>query len=130
MAPRLFLPTARQTNWLLIVGFLSLGEAFYLRYLVIENSPVAQACQAGIQAGLDTWTCWSRKLAIVLFRHSVFGWSAVAAGVLNLVHPSILLFSFALVATAFGLVLHDTSLAGLAAALMMLSLARRAPEAE
>jgi hypothetical protein len=27
----LFLPTARQTNWLLIVGFLSLGQAFYLR---------------------------------------------------------------------------------------------------
>jgi hypothetical protein len=126
MAPRLFLPTARQTNWLLIVGFLSLGQAFYLLYLVIENSQVAQSCQAG----LDTWVCWSRKLAIGLFRHSVFGWSAVAASVLNLVHPSIVLFSFALIATAFGLVLHDASLAGLAAALLMLSLARRAPEPE
>ena len=28
----LFLPTARQTNWLLIIAFLSLGEALYLRY--------------------------------------------------------------------------------------------------
>ena len=27
MQPRLFLPTARQTNWLLIVGFVAVGEA-------------------------------------------------------------------------------------------------------
>jgi hypothetical protein len=111
---------------LLIAGFLALGEAFYLRYIVIESPQVAQGCQAG----LNTWTCWSRELAVVLFRHSVFGWSAVALAVLNLLHPSIVLFSLALVATAFGLVLHDTGLAGLAAALMMLSLARRAPEPE
>ena len=48
---RLFLPTARQTNWLMAVGFLALGEALYLRYLGVENSQVALACQAG----LDTW---------------------------------------------------------------------------
>ena len=30
MPVRLFLPTARQTNWLLIVGFLALGEAVQL----------------------------------------------------------------------------------------------------
>ncbi len=35
----LFRPTARQTNWLLIVGFLALGEALYLRYLAIEHAP-------------------------------------------------------------------------------------------
>ena len=33
----LFLPTARQTNWLLIVAFLSVGEALYIRYMAIEN---------------------------------------------------------------------------------------------
>ena len=32
MPPRSFLPTARQTNWLLVIGFLALGEALYLRY--------------------------------------------------------------------------------------------------
>src|SRR3984957_14241818 len=36
MRPRLFLPTARQTNWLLLIGALALGEALYLRYLAIE----------------------------------------------------------------------------------------------
>jgi hypothetical protein len=126
METKLFLPSARQTNWLLIVAFLSLGEAFYLRYLVIENSQLAQACDAGLQ----TWTCWSRKLTIALFRQSVFGWSALIAAVLNLLHPSILLLCCAIAFTAFGLVLHDTTLAGIAAGLMMLSLARRAPEPE
>ena len=36
MQSRLFLPTARQTNWLLLVGLLSLGEALYLRYLAMS----------------------------------------------------------------------------------------------
>jgi hypothetical protein len=126
MPVRLFLPTARQTNWLLIVGFISLGEALYLRYLGIENSQVAQACQAG----LNTWLCSTFKLVIVLFMHSVFGWSAIAAALLNLVRPSLVLLAFALVATTFGLVLHNTALSGLAAALLMLSLARPAPAPE
>ena len=51
MHPPLFLPTARQTNWLLIVGFLALGQALYLRYLAIEHAPVSLACQGG----LETW---------------------------------------------------------------------------
>jgi len=126
MPVRLFLPTARQTNWLLIVGFLSLGEALYLRYLGIENSQVARACQAG----LDTWLCSTSKLAISLFMHSAFGWCAIAAALLNLVRPSLALLASALIATTFGLVLHDTDLCGLAAALLMLSLARPAPAPE
>jgi hypothetical protein len=126
MSARLFLPTARQTNWLLIVGFLSLGEALYLRYLGIENSQMSLACRAG----LNTWVCSTLKLLIDLFMHSVFGWSAIAAALLNLMRPSLVLLSFALIATAFGLVLHNTGLSGLAAALLMLSLARPAPATE
>jgi hypothetical protein len=122
----LFLPTARQTNGLLIIGLLALGEALYLRYQVIENSQLSFACQSG----LDTWTCSSRKLVIFLFMHAVFGWSAVAASTLHLLHPSLVLLSFALVATALGLVLHNAGLSGFAAALLMLSLARPAPAAE
>jgi hypothetical protein len=40
------------------------------------------------------------------------------------------LFSFTLLVTAFGLVLHNTGLSALAAALMILSLARPAPVTE
>jgi hypothetical protein len=126
MQARLFCPTARQTNWLLIVGFLALGEALYLRYLAIEHGQVALACQAG----LDTWLCTTFRLTIVLFNHVVFGWVALAAALLNLVRPSLVLVAIGLAATAFGLVLHNAGLAGLAAALLILSLARPAPQPE
>ncbi len=125
MQPRLFLPTARQTNWLLLIALLSLGEALYLRYLAIQYPQVSLACQAG----LDTWLCATFRLVIVLFNHSVFGWVALAAAVLNLLRPSIALVSIGLAAAAFGLVLHNANLAGIATALLMLSLARPAPAA-
>jgi hypothetical protein len=125
MQPRLFLPTARQTNWLLLIALLSLGEALYLRYLAIEYPQVSLACQAG----LDTWLCATFRLVIVLFNHSVFGWVALAAAVLNLLRPSIALVSIGLAAAAFGLVLHNANLAGIATALLILSLARPAPAA-
>ena len=126
MQSRLFLPTARQTNWLLLIDLLALGEALYLRYLAIEYAQVSLACQAG----LDTWLCGTFRLVIVLYNYSVFGWVALAAALLNLLRPSIILLSVGLAAAAFGLVLHNAGLAGLAAALLILSLARPAPAAE
>ena len=121
----LFLPTARQTNWILAVGFLSVGEALYLRYLAIENSTVSLACQAG----LDTWLCSTFRLTIVLFNHQVFGAIALAAALLNLLRPSLVLVTLALAAAAFGIVLHNADLAALAAGILILSLARPAPAA-
>jgi hypothetical protein len=121
----LFLPSARQTNWLLIIGFLALGEALYLRYLAIEYATVSLACQGGLQ----TWLCASFRMVIALYNKGVFGWVALAAALLNLLRPSIVLVSIAVAAAAFGLVLHNAGLAGLAAALLILSLARPAPAA-
>lgn len=118
-----FFPTARQTNWLLIIGFLAIGEALYLRYLAIEYAPVSLACQGGLQS----WLCRSFRTVIVLYNHSVFGWVALAAAALNLMRPSIFLMTIAIAAAGFGLVLHNTDLSGLAAALLILSLARPAP---
>ncbi len=126
MPAKLFLPSARQTNWLLMVGFAALGQALYLRYLAIEYAQVSLACQGG----LDTWLCATFRLTIVLYNHAVFGWIALIAALLNLLRPSLVLVTIALVATGFGLVLHNAGLAGLAAALLMLSLARPAPAPE
>jgi hypothetical protein len=123
----LFLPTARQTNWLLIVGFLALGEALYLRYMALENNTVALACQGG---DVDTWLCATFRLTIVLFNHRVFGIVALVAALLNLLRPSIVLVAFALAASAFGIVLHNADLSGLAAGVLILSLARLAPASE
>ena len=126
MPPRLFLPSARQVNWLLAIGFLAVGQALYLRYLAIEYAPVALACQAG----LDTWLCATFRLTIALFNHSAFGFLAVIAAALNLLRPSIVLVAVGLAASGFGLVLHNANLAGLAVALLILSLARPAPTPE
>jgi hypothetical protein len=126
MQSSLFLPSARQTNWLLLVGLLSLGEALYLRYFAIEYAQVSLACQAGLQ----TWLCATFRLVIVLYNHSVFGWVALGVALLNLLRPSMVLVSIGLAASGFGLVLHNGNLAGLATALLILSLARPAPAAE
>jgi hypothetical protein len=126
MQPQLFLPNARAINWLLVVGFLAVGEALYLRYLAVEYAPVALACQAG----LATWLCTTFKVTIVLFNHSAFGWVAVIAALLNLLRPSIVLVALALAAAGLGLVLHNADLSAVAVALLIVSLARPAPAAE
>ncbi len=120
---RLFMPTARQTNWLIAAGLLSVGYALYLRYLAVELSSVGLACQAGSQ----TWLCLTRKVVIALFGHSVFGYVAMAAALLNLLRPSLALFGLGLVAAGFGIVLYNVGLSALAAGLLILSLARPAP---
>ncbi len=125
MRPR-FLPSARTTNWLLTIGFAALLGAFYLRYLVVENSTVGLACDAG----RDSAVCHARFVASRLFRAQVFGFVALGAALLNLIRPALPLFAIAIVATAFGLVLYNTSLAGLAAGLMIMSFARPAREQE
>jgi hypothetical protein len=122
----LFLPTARQTNWLLVIGFLAVGEALYLRFLAIENPPVALGCQGG----LKTWLCTSWQLSIVLFRHEVFGVVAFAVALLNLLRPSLVLVALTLAVAGFGVVLHNVDLSALAVGLLILSLARPAPAPE
>ena len=122
----LFLPTARQTNWLLIIAFASVGQALYLRYMAIENLNVELTCQAG----LKSWLCTAFHVSIALYNHYVFGAVALAAALLNLVRPSIALVAIALAASALGIVLHNPELSALAAAVLILSLARSAPATE
>jgi hypothetical protein len=122
----LFLPTARQTNWLVVIGFLALGEALYLRFMAIENANMARACQGG----LSTWLCSTYRVTIPLFQHEVFGAFALAIALLNLMRPSVVLMGLALAAAGFGLVLHNVDLAALAVGVLILSLARRAPASE
>jgi hypothetical protein len=121
MAARpLFTPTARQTNWLIVLGLGSLGYALYLRYLAVELSSVGLACQGGLQ----TWLCSTRALAMTLFNHSVFGWVALGAAIINLIRPTLPVFALGLAAAAFGVVLYNVGLSALAVALLILSFAR------
>ncbi len=123
---KLFLPSARATNYLLIVGFCSLGYALYLRYFAIEQTPVSLACEGG----LNTWLCFTRHIAIMLFTYSVFGWTGLVVASINLLRPSLLLFAVALSIACFGVVLYNVGLSAMALGLLLLSFARRAPESE
>jgi hypothetical protein len=124
MTPRLlFLPNSRQLNWLIVIAFLCVGQALYLRHMALENSVTSLACRAG----LDTWLCSSFRTAIVFYEHEIFGGVALIAALLNLIRPSLVLFALALAALSFGLVLHNADLSALAAGALILSLARPAP---
>jgi hypothetical protein len=112
-----------QVQWLLIVGFLTVGSALYLRYLAIEFSTVALACDAGLQ----TMICKSRMVATSLFKNSVFGTTALVIAVLHVMRPSIVLLTGGLIAAGLGIVLYNVVLSGLAVGLLILGFARPAP---
>jgi hypothetical protein len=115
--------TPYQVQWLLVVGLLSVGYAIYLRYLAIEFSTVALACDAGLQ----TLLCKTRILATTLFKNSVFGIAALVIAGLNLIRPSIVLLTGGVIAAGFGIVLYNVELSGIAIGLLILGFARPAP---
>ncbi len=115
--------TPYQVQWLLIVGFSTVGYALYVRYLAIEFSQTSLACDAGLQ----TMLCKTRSLATYLFRNSVFGVVALVIATLHLIRPSIVLLTGGLIAAGFGMVLYNIGLSGLAIGLLILGFARPAP---
>jgi hypothetical protein len=119
----LFRPNARQLNWLLIAAFLSVGYALYIRYMVIEQSRVSLECEGGLR----TWLCFTRTVFLYVFQNGLFGLFALGAAIVNLIRPSMLPLTIALVAGGFGIVLYNVEMSALAAGLLILSLARPAP---
>ena len=115
--------TPYQVQWLMLVGFLTVGYALYLRYLAIEFSTVALACDAGLRSML----CQARALATVLYKNSVFGIVALIIAALHVLRPSIVLITGALIAAGLGIVLYNIVLSGLAIGLLILGFARPAP---
>jgi hypothetical protein len=131
MNPTVFAPkkkkpfrlTPYQVQFLLIVGFVTVGYALYLRYLAVEFAQVALACDAGLQ----TLLCQSRLVATYLFKHSVFGSVAIVIATLHVIRPSIVLLTGGLIAAGLGIVLYNVALSGIAVGLLILGFARLAP---
>ena len=115
--------TPYQVQFLLVVGFVTVGYALYLRYLTVELSTVALACDAGLQS----LQCKARALATALFKNSVFGIVALIIATLHLMRPSIVLLTGGLIAAGLGIVLYNIVLSGLAVGLLILGFARPAP---
>jgi hypothetical protein len=123
MKKKPFRLTPYQVQFLLVVGFATVGYALYLRYLAIEFSQVSLACDAGLQTVL----CKARSTATALFKNSVFGTVALVIAVLNLMRPSIVLLTGGVIAAGLGIVLYNIVLSGIAIALFILGFARPAP---
>jgi hypothetical protein len=123
-APRLFLPSKLAMAIIAGVGVAALGAALFLRYFIVQNAELGFACEAGE----ESFTCAFRLAAILLFARGVFGWVALIAASLNLWRPNSVLFGTGIVFALLGLVLYNTRVAALAAALLVLSLARPSPE--
>jgi len=123
MKKKPFRLTPYQVQFLLIVGFVTVGYALYLRYLAVEFAQVALACDAGLQ----TLLCQSRLVATYLFKHSVFGGVAIVIATLHVIRPSIVLLTGGLIAAGLGIVLYNIALSGIAVGLLILGFARPAP---
>ena len=121
----LYKPTPRQAVCLATLALAALAYGFFMRYWVIELSAVSMACQGD---GAN-WLCASRRTAIALFTPQAFGIVALGAALLNLLRPSVVFWGLVLLSSGMGIVLYNTSLSALAAALLILSLARPVPEA-
>jgi hypothetical protein len=119
----LFRPSGRAAVILSLLAIAAISVALYLRYRIIQNTPIGLACEAGEQS----LTCTARLAAIHLFVRSIFGWTAVVAALLQLWRPSVVVFGIGLISAAFGLVLYNTRLSALAVALLVLSFARAWP---
>jgi len=119
---RLFLPTGRRLIALVGLGLLALVYALYVRYRVIQQTPIGLACDAGAA----TLLCTMRAGVIALYQHWAFGTVAISAAALNLLRPSVILFGLGLGAAMLGIVLYNVGLSALAVALLILSLARPA----
>lgn len=120
----LFLPSKRQAAMLATLGVAALGLALYLRFGLIQNTPLGLACEAGDERLI----CDVRLAAIVPFMWNVFGLTALVAALVQLWRPNVIAFGTGLAFALLGLVLYNTRLSALAMALLVLSLARFVPE--
>lgn len=115
--------TPYQVQWILIVGFLTIGYALYLRYMAVEFAQVRLECEAGLQ----TMLCKTRLTMTYLFKNYVFGIVALVIATLHLIRPSIVTLTAGLIAACFGIVLYNIGLSGVAIALLILGFSRPAP---
>jgi hypothetical protein len=123
-ARALFVPSKRDAAVLAMLALAALALALFFRHAVIENTPLALSCEAGE----ESLTCHVRLAVILLFMWNVFGVVAMVAAAIQLWRPNVTAFGIGLVFALLGLVLYNTRLSGLALALLVLSLARPAPE--
>ncbi len=116
--------TPYQVQWLLIVGFVTVGYALYLRYLAIEFSTGGAGLRCRLadhavqDAGRSRPICSRTRCSAAV---------ALVIAMLHVIRPSIVLLTGGLIAAGLGIVLYNIGLSGLAIGLLILGFARPAP---
>jgi hypothetical protein len=117
---RPFLPTPRQTNLLLLLGFAALGLAIYLRHAVLDADFLAIVCLPDKTRA----TCFARSLLAEFSGLQVFGGVALVFAAIHFWRPELRLFAVAMIGAIFGLLLGNVPVSAFAAAVLVISFAR------
>lgn len=117
---RSFLPTPRESNILIVLGFAAAGAAIYLRYAVTDSAALASACASGSVRA----SCWIRRFIGEFSDLQLFGGAALIAAVLHFLRPRVAVFACALTTATFGLFLGNPEASAFALALVILAFAR------
>jgi hypothetical protein len=108
---------------LVVLGLAALGTALFLRYDLIQNTPIGLVCEVSDAS----FTCKLRLVVIIMFINECFGWIALIAALVQLWRPNAIALGVGLVFALLGLVLYNTRVSALAVTLLVLSLARPTP---
>ncbi|MFG1344688.1 hypothetical protein V5F59_07335 [Xanthobacter autotrophicus DSM 431] len=119
----LFRPGPRTLNWLIPLGMGAVGWALYMRYMVVEPTLVALACEAGLESS----GCYGRAAVLALSLWNVFGAVALAVALIQFIAPGLATFAVGTVFSAFALVFHNEIAGAIAAMMLILSFARPGP---
>jgi hypothetical protein len=117
---RPFLPTPRETNLLVVLGFAALGCGLYLRHAIVDAPTLELACAAG----LPRVSCALRRAVSDFREMQLFGGIAIVAAISHFVRPRLVAFAVALCAAIFGLLLANNELSAIAIGLLVVSFAR------
>jgi hypothetical protein len=119
---RYFLPSPRQTNFLILLACAMLVLALYLRLTVVDAPLLIAACAAKAARA----SCGLRLFIVELYEMQFFGGLALLTAALHFARPRVSVFAISLAATCLGLILINAGTAALAAALLIIAFARPA----
>lgn len=117
---RVFLPSPRETNVLLLVAFAVFGYGLYLRHFIVEAPALAAVCAAGS----SRIGCLLRQVVVEAYQMQLFGGGALVAAVVHVVRPRIATFTVALTGALLGLILYNAEASSLAVGIAIMGFVR------
>lgn len=111
----------RQYGAWVVLGLAALGAGLYLRYGLIESTPIGLMCQGADPA----WFCQPRLSLIQFNFMNGWSWAALTGGILAMLFGWRWAVALGIVAGAAGLVLYNAGPAGFGLLLALMRLVRR-----